>query len=327
MPKYVFNAALLAQAEQALARRSAMDLIAKLPMARAGGRPDKGWYNFSNTTEDETDILIYDEIGFWGIDASGFIRDLASVKSPTINVRINSPGGSVFDGIAIYNSLAQHSAKIVVHIDGWAASIASVIAMAGDEIRISEAAQIMIHQPWSFVVGPAADMRKEADILDSLEEAITDVYVARTGGDRGQISAWVKAETWFKGKAAVDAGFADELVPLKQNKAAAPAARLGSEFFASIFPNLPQEIRGNIKVPSPAAAITTKREFEDALSECMGFSGARAKAIANEGFKTKEPPGGARSEATPDAELPGEAVKRATAAAAIRLAAMTFPHL
>lgn len=327
MPKYIFDAALLARAEKALARSSAIDLISKLPMARAAGRPDKSWYNFSNAAENEADILIYDEIGYWGVTAADFVHDLAEVEADVINLRINSPGGSVFDGIAIYNSLVQHKAKIIVHIEGWAASIASVIAMAGDEIRIGEAAQIMIHKPWSFVMGTDDDLRKEADVLESLEEAIVDVYEARTGADRAEIAAWVKAETWFKGKAAVDVGFADEVVPLKlKQNVAAPAARLGVEFFASIFQHLPDEVRASIKVTSPAAAITTKREFEDVLAQCLGFSSTKAKAIADNGFKVKEPPGGAKPEAPPAAEPPGEAVKRATAAAAIRLAAITFPQ-
>src|SRR4051794_21023401 len=131
--KKSFDAALLAQAKHPLARASAFDLIAKLPLARAAGRPDQSWFRVarSNASNSEVDVLIYDEIGFWGVAAADFVRELAEIDASVINLHINSPGGSVFDGIAIYQALVQHKAKIIVHIDGWAASIASVIAMAG----------------------------------------------------------------------------------------------------------------------------------------------------------------------------------------------------
>jgi ATP-dependent Clp endopeptidase proteolytic subunit ClpP len=338
MKKYRFAAALVARAQKALARPTVMNFLPK-PALAAGD--ERSWYRINRAAAaSEVDILIYSEIGWWGVTAQDFVSDLAEVDAERINLHLNSPGGSVFDGIAIYQALVQHKAEVIVHIDGWAASIASVIAMAGDTIKIGEAAQIMIHQPWSWVMGTAGDMRKEADVLDSIEGAIIDVYVARSGGDRDEIAGWVGEETWFKGQDAVDAGFADEVVPLKLKKPneaddrAALAASLPAAFFASIFPHLPEEVSAALaeEVPEQADdfdfANGTDREFEKFLRR-HGASGQRAHAIANKGFKAaKEPPGGATPPDQPDnSDRPGVAVKRAAAVAAIRLAAQTYPTI
>ncbi len=173
-----------------------------------------------NAQDDEATVYIYGDIGGWfgGVNPEDIAREIAALDVSTLNVRLNSPGGLVFDGVAIYNALAQHSAKVVVSIEGIAASIASVIAMAGDEIRIGEAANIMIHKPWSFAMGDAETMRKEADVLDILEAGIVDIYAARTGKSVEDLKVLVAAETWFRGKQAVDEGFADEVIPAKTKK-------------------------------------------------------------------------------------------------------------
>lgn len=296
MKKKLIDAALVARARSALNRGAAMNFFTKTP-PKAEGRPDTDWYKiFRNAKTDEAEILIYDEIGFWGVTASNFVQELKEIEESVINVRINSPGGSVFDGVAIYNALAQHNSKIVVHVDGWAASIASVIAMAGDEILISEVAQFMIHKPWSFVVGTDEDMIKEAEVLKSLESSIVDIYVARTGGDRTEIEAWVKAETWFKGKDAVAKGFADKLVPLVNTEdEKKPAARLPADFFACIFPNMPHAVRSAVAAAQKPGTETgggkidfnkhTPRTLEAALRE-MGASAKQAKQLIAEGFKS-----------------------------------------
>lgn len=335
MKKKLINAALLARAEGPLASRSAFNFVAKALPRTADGR-GKSWYSIAKSaTADAVDILIYDEIGFWGVQASEFVTALAAVDAKTINLRVNSPGGSVFDGLAIYQALAAHPAKIIAHVDGWAASIASVIIMSADTIMIGEAAQIMVHQPWSMVMGPADDMRKEADILDSLEAAIIDVYVARTGGTRDEIAAWVKDETWFKGQAAVDAGFADEVTPLKLKTPGKPAAKLDADFFAAIFPHLPEEVRADLAAPADEKSIKgfdfehgTRSEFEDFL-RASSASGKRAKAITNTGFKpTTDRPGDAKSGEEPTAtDRPGDAVRRAATVAAVWNATHAYPRI
>jgi len=182
----------------------------------------------------EAEILIYDEIDpFWGTGAKDFAEGLKALGAvTTIHVRINSPGGDVFDGVAIYNQLAQHSAKVIIHVDGLAASIASVIAMAGDEIHLAENALMMIHDPWSFTGGTAADLRAMADLLDTVATTIVTTYAARTGRDAEDIRAMMAAETWMDATEALDQGFADLITEAKRM-----AARFDPQAFG--FKNTP----------------------------------------------------------------------------------------
>jgi ATP-dependent protease ClpP protease subunit len=162
------------------------------------------------------EIFIYEDVGasfFGGVTAKDFAADLKKLGSvETINLHINSPGGDVFDGVAIYRQLADHKAKIVVHIDGVAASIASVIAMAGDEIHISESGFVMIHNASAVAIGDAGEMRRLADLLDTVSGTIADVYAARTGKNRDEIRTLMDAETWMTGKEALEMGFATSVV-------------------------------------------------------------------------------------------------------------------
>jgi ATP-dependent Clp protease protease subunit len=165
---------------------------------------------------ESAEILIYDEIGeSWigGISAKQFATDLKDLKKvKDINVRINSEGGSVFEGHAIFNALRNHSARITVDIDGLAASIASIIAMAGDEIRMAENAFIMIHDPWMVAAGTAEDLRSQAEVMDKVQEKLVNTYVKRTNGDAEQIAAWMRDETWMNAEEALERGFVDSIV-------------------------------------------------------------------------------------------------------------------
>jgi len=162
----------------------------------------------------EAEVWIYGDIGAsWfddGITAKGFSDDLKALGKVTLlNVYINSPGGAVFEGVAIYNTLRRHAARKIVHIDGLAASIASVIAMAGDEIRIATNGMMMIHNPYGLAMGEADELRRMADALDKIKGAILDTYVLRTGGKADEIERQMDAETWMNADEAVAAGFAD----------------------------------------------------------------------------------------------------------------------
>ena len=173
----------------------------------------KGYQIKAKSTAAE--ILIYEDIGdSWlgGISAKQFVEDLKSLnKVSDINVRINSDGGSVFDGNTIYNALKRHSARVTVDIDGLAASIASVIAMAGDEIRIAENGFMMIHDPWMVAGGTAGELRDAADTMDKVQEQLVNTYVKRTGGDQEQIAQWMSDETWMNAEEALDRGFVDSI--------------------------------------------------------------------------------------------------------------------
>lgn len=200
------------------------------------------WYRIGGLVtpsegESSVEITIYDEIGYWGINASSFIRDLRSIGAvDRIDLRINSPGGDVFDGAAIYQLLLAHPARVVVHIDGLAASMASVVAMAGDEINIGSNAFLMIHNPWSVQVGDAGEMRSMADLLDQIGQTIVTAYERKTGLGRDELTAMMDAETWMAGEEAVAKGFADNVTGAVKLSASANFGRLRT--FGSVPANL-----------------------------------------------------------------------------------------
>lgn len=168
---------------------------------------------------DGAEIFIYDDIGpeWAGMIGAKTVRDALKgiAKDAPLSVRINSNGGDVFEGVAIYNQLARHEGKVTVDIDGSALSAASIIAMAGDEIRIAENAMMMIHDPWGFAMGGAGDMRSTADLLDKITASLATTYAARTGKPAEDVAALMGAETWFDAKEAVEAKFADTVTPAK----------------------------------------------------------------------------------------------------------------
>lgn len=187
-----------------------MSKIIKFPQPRDGAK----CLEIRNATEESADVYLYDYIGDPWIrsDAASVVKDLQALKAKKINLRINSPGGSVFDGIAIYNALARHPAEVTTYIDGLAASIASVIALAGKRVLIAENAMMMIHDPSAVVVGDSAEMRKTADVLDQIKETLITTYATRTGKSREEIAALMSSETWFTASEAVAAKLADESI-------------------------------------------------------------------------------------------------------------------
>lgn len=245
----------------------------------------KGTYRIQSKAEEAT-VFIYDEISYWGISPQTIATDLQAIKADTIHLRLNTPGGAVFDGIAIYNLFKEHAAKVIVHIDGLAASIGSVIAMAGDEIRMAENATLMIHEPWSIVMGGAEDMRKEADLLDKAAGQIVGTYTARTGATQDQVLDWMGSETWFTAAEAKEAGFVDVV---EQNNAKAQAQV--RTFNLSVFANTPAALQGDREPP-------TERDLERILRDA-GCSRAEAKSILAEGIKAKQ-----RDAAEPAPEAP-----------------------
>lgn len=186
------------------------------------------------------EILIYDDIGegwLGGISAKSFADEVKKLgKVNDINVRINSYGGSVFDGLAIYNTLKKTNARIKVYIDGIAASIASIIAMAGDEINIAENGFMMIHDPWIVAAGTSQELREQADIMDKVRDSLLDTYVKRTDGNRDIISDMMTEETWLSAAEAVEGGFADSMTEEVQM-----AASINPKLAAK-FKHIPEQI-------------------------------------------------------------------------------------
>lgn len=165
-------------------------------------------------TDDITEVLLYDQIGadFFGdgVNAKDFRNQLKDIKTPTINLRINSPGGSVTEAAAMLVALDEHPARIEVDVDGIAASAASVVAMAGDHIRVASNALMMIHNPHAVAMGDSEEMRRTAELLDKVREQILDAYKRKSSMSRKKLSEAMDAETWYTGAEAVAAGLADE---------------------------------------------------------------------------------------------------------------------
>lgn len=188
----------------------------------------KIWYSIKAQAQ-TAEIYIYEEIGdFWGegVSAKSFADDLKALgKINTISLHLNSPGGVVWDGIAIYNLLKQHPAQINVSIEGLAASIASVVAMAGDEITMADNAMMMIHNPWGVTIGNAADHRQAADMLDKIGDSIVMAYLDKQQKtmnrdemmpQKEKMAALMDAETWLSAQEALDLCLIDQICePMK----------------------------------------------------------------------------------------------------------------
>jgi ATP-dependent protease ClpP protease subunit len=249
------------------------------PRAAHGERPRKP-FEIRAATTGEAEVLIYTEISYWYMDPEWWIRDLMAITAPVIHVRINSPGGDVWAGVAIYNALVRHGARIIVHVDSLAASIASLIAMAGDEIRMSKGSHMMIHDPLVGTYGNAAYLRKVAGVLEQVGGSMVEIYADRTGVAPEQVAEWMKEEKFFTAKEAREAGLADA----EDNTEA-----IAAKFDLSMYANAPDALKGQ----APAAEREkpdTIRKFETGLREELGFSHAEARAIAASGFKAASDP-------------------------------------
>lgn len=173
----------------------------------------QSWYRIANAASraKTAEVFIYDTIGDWGVTAKDFVAELRGVKADSIELHINSYGGAVFDGVAIYNALINHPAHIMSIVDGIAASAASFIAMAGEEIEVEKTARMMIHDASGAVWGNAKDMREHADLLDGLSDMIAEIYADRAGNTVAHWRNLMLAETWFAAQEAVDAGLANRI--------------------------------------------------------------------------------------------------------------------
>ena len=166
---------------------------------------------------DTATVWLYDFIGRddftgTGVSAEEFAKEIRGITAPNILLRINSPGGSVFDGRAMYSALQLHPSKVTALIEGVAASAATSIAMAADEVRMVQGALFMIHRSWTVAMGNAEDLVSTAALLEKVDQALVTDYVGKTGADPQQVQDWMSAETWFTAEEAKTAGFVDTVV-------------------------------------------------------------------------------------------------------------------
>jgi len=246
---------------------------------------NKSWYRIENKTADEASVYIYDEISYWGITAAQFVKDLGEVTAKVINLHINSPGGDVFDGITIYNGLRNHSATVKVSVDGLAASIASIIAMAGDEIRMAKNSYFMIHRASSIAWGNDSEMLRIAKLLQKIDGTLVETYQDKTGKPADEIKQLMDDETWMTAEEALAYGFAD---------AVGDPAEIKARFDLGKFKNTPQAVVAmNIKPGNERDLEAVLRDSglskKDALAAVAGLKAeALRDSEAEEGKKLKD---------------------------------------
>ena len=280
------------------------------------------WYEIKSKA-DKAEIWIYEMIGedFWtggGITAKNFQKELSDIKASQIDLHINSPGGAVFDGISIYNLIKQHPANVTTYIDGLAASIASVIALAGDKIIMAANALFMVHNPTGMVMGTATDMRSLADVLDKIAGTMVGTYVGKTGKPEDDIRAMLDAETWMTADEAKENGFIDEI---SEEMDMAACVKFVPTMAKAGFKHIPQSINGKKATPSP-------KDIERILRDA-GCSRKAARSILAKGYSDDLCDAGTDDDALPveiplcDAEPIPPARKGTVADLLVRVSRMT----
>ena len=171
---------------------------------------NRKWYEINNGV-DVTDVYLFNDIGTFGVSAQSFVEEIKEYEEKELAIHINSLGGEVFDGMAIYSIIQRRKAKTTVYIEGIAASIASVIALAADEVIMSENSLLMIHNAWGGSSGDASEMRKQADVLDKISNEIAEIYVKKTHLPYDEIIRMMGEETWLTAEEAVAMGFVDSI--------------------------------------------------------------------------------------------------------------------
>ncbi len=216
-------------------------------------------FDVKNEGENEATIYLYDVIdNWWGIDSESFVKELNNLKVDTIHLRINSPGGDVFDARAIQTALKAHKAKVIVHIDGLAASAATYVVLAGDEINMSEGAFFMIHKGWTISLGNADEMRSTANLLDKIDDSITNDYHRKTGIAKDELITMMSEETWFSASEALEKGFIDS-IPDSDDES------VENQFNLDVYDNVPNTINNEIEEPKPV--FNQRTPFYQRLSE------------------------------------------------------------
>lgn len=224
-------------------------------------------------------IDLYDEIGPHGVSAKDFRAELRRAASADILLRINSPGGDVFDGLAIFADLVEHPGKVRVEIAGIAASAASLIAMAGDEIAMAPRSFLMIHNSHALSIGDARIHADVADVLKQIDGSMADTYAARSGMNVRAVKAWMDSETWLTGAEAIEAGLATEVTALADD----PKARFDLSVYAKAPAELLAAFASSTVNPN---AISNRRDYETFLRDA-GMSRTRAKAFSA-GYRSTE---------------------------------------
>lgn len=246
-------------------------------------KPENRWYRIENKDDEPSvaDVYIYDEIGYWGTTARDFIEAIAGLDVETMNLHVNSPGGEVFDGVAIYNAIRSHKARVTVFVDGLAASAASFIAQAGDEVVMCRGTSMMIHDAATIAWGNSEELQSVARTLDSISNNIADIYSQRAGGTPEAWRAEMRKEVWYTAQEAVDAGLADRVHDAVKKDNESPEDRWDLSVFnyaGRAAAPAPQTVPANgmkessvptnqIQIPTPAAPAVVVENVTEAVAE------------------------------------------------------------
>ncbi|MEY4416870.1 MAG: hypothetical protein RIQ53_4163 [Pseudomonadota bacterium] len=204
-------------------------------------------------------VYLYDVIdSYWGANAAELSKALAAVRGRDVALRINSPGGDVFEAVAMASAIAAHDGTVTAHIDGLAASSATRVALACSAVQIADSGMFMIHHAWTWAWGNAAELRTSADLLDKVDGQIANDYTRKTGASLDQVTAWMDAETWFTAQEALDAQFVDAITATTQAAdKATSAANSARRWDLSAYANAP-------KPPQPPQDLTADLQRQHA---------------------------------------------------------------
>ena len=243
-------------------------------------RPCFAFTHVQANADAPTVLSIYDEIGFWGVQAKDFIAELGKVESKQISVEINSPGGDVFAALAMYNALRASGKEIVSKVMGVAASAASLVFMAGDKRVMPKNTHLMIHNPWMFAAGNADELRDTADTLDKIGASLTATYVARSGMDEAKLKDMLAKDTWLNADEALADGLATEVVDEVKANAKFDLDRADlPEAVRAVFAKAADPKPADPKPADPAPAVQAFGDQVLALASASGFE-AHAAAWA-----------------------------------------------
>lgn len=273
------------------------------------------WNPLLQARSDEATITIYDVIGndeFGGVSAKRIASALRAIGPRDVTVNINSPGGDVFEGIAIYNLLRDHPYQVTVRVVGLAASAASIVAMSGDRIEMARASFMMIHNVWVLAIGNRNDLREIADWIEPFDDALADVYATRTGMEKKAVAKLMDKETWMNGSQAIDNGFADGLMPADEvDESEEPATNRFADAVAIARGIDAAMLKGGVRRNERVALMNALRE---ALSNSTGPEGSLLNLPKRREAMTEAKKPGEEKPAGTEVEKPQAAAPAAPAA-------------
>tara|TARA_Y100000592_G_scaffold24224_1_gene37832 strand:+ start:241 stop:1245 length:1005 start_codon:yes stop_codon:yes gene_type:complete len=231
------------------------------------------WYNINNMASTSiVDVYIFDEIGSYGVNAQSFIEEIKAYRKKPMNLHINCVGGDVFDGMAIYNVIKKRTAETTVYIEGIAASMGSVIALAADNVVMAENSLFMIHNAWGGAMGEASEMRKTANLLEKISNEIADIYVKKTKLPYDKVKDMMDEETWLNADEALELGFVDSI---------SDAIKVAAKYDVSKFKNITNEEivnKLNVNLKSKKMTDELKNWFNNKVDDII----ARVKSEKSE---------------------------------------------